>query len=57
VVCDVAVQVDLAHGAQYAWVAAKLAELSAEWGTAVVQLPNEGGLLLLGDAQQGTATA
>jgi hypothetical protein len=42
------VQVDLAHGAQYEWVAAKPSELSAEWGTAVVQLPNEGGLLLLG---------
>uniref|UniRef100_A0A383VAM1 Capsule synthesis protein CapA domain-containing protein n=1 Tax=Tetradesmus obliquus TaxID=3088 RepID=A0A383VAM1_TETOB len=45
-------QVDLAHGAAYEWVAAKLAALSAEWGTAVVPLPHEGGLLLLGQGQQ-----
>ncbi|WIA16698.1 hypothetical protein OEZ85_013355 [Tetradesmus obliquus] len=45
-------QVDLAHGAAYDWVAAKLAALSAEWGTAVVPLPHEGGLLLLGQGQQ-----
>jgi poly-gamma-glutamate capsule biosynthesis protein CapA/YwtB (metallophosphatase superfamily) len=46
-------QVDLAQGPAYVWVAAKLAELSAEWGTAVVPLPNEGGLLLLGEEAQG----
>lgn len=58
---SVVLQVDLAHGPDYQWVAYKLTQLCKDMGTAVTQLPGERGLQLTAGAEvkwsRGSAAA